>query len=127
VQNFLLLRHSLHTCNLAQNGTGSLSKPAAVNAYRFPGYVPLQSKRNRHSQYSTGDMNTLCAARVEARKNFESNRNLRVGSEELEKSLVHAEEVGKFLRENVVQGQAAGADNYSMLQHVMSAHVILHS
>jgi complex III assembly factor LYRM7 len=65
-------------------------------------------------------MNTLFAARTEARKNFESNRNLRIGSEELEKSLVHAEEVAKFLRENVVQGQAADTEgNYSMHREIM--------
>lgn len=67
-----------------------------------------------------GDMNTLFAARAEARKNFESNRNLRIGSEELEKSLVHAEEVAKFLRENVVQGQAEDTEgNYSMQNDVI--------
>jgi hypothetical protein len=61
-------------------------------------------------------MNTLFAARAEARKKFESNRNLRIGSEELQQSLVHAEEVSKFLRENVVQGQAAAEpDSYSTL------------
>jgi complex III assembly factor LYRM7 len=64
-------------------------------------------------------MPTLHSARAEARRNFESNRNLRIGSEDLEKSLVHAEEVSKFLRENVVQGQAQDAEgNYSMLEHV---------
>ncbi|KAF1942758.1 hypothetical protein EJ02DRAFT_433791 [Clathrospora elynae] len=65
-----------------------------------------------------GDMNTLFAARTEARKNFESNRDLRVGSEELQKSLVHAEEVAKFLRENVVQGQAQDdGENYKLRIH----------
>lgn len=60
-------------------------------------------------------MNTLFAARAEARRNFESNRTLTAGSEELSKQLAHAEEVAKFLRENVVQGQAAdNEDNYSM-------------
>lgn len=63
-----------------------------------------------------GDTHTLMAARAEVRKNFESNRNLRIGSEELQKSLVHAEEVSKFLRENVVQGQAEDPDGkYSMI------------
>ena len=62
-------------------------------------------------------MNTLFAARTEARNKFEANRNLRIGSEELQSSLVHAEEVAKFLRENVVQGQAADpeGESYSML------------
>jgi complex III assembly factor LYRM7 len=62
-------------------------------------------------------MNTLFAARAEARKNFESNRDLAAGSEELSKQITHAEEVAKFLRENVVQGQAAGEDNYSKSLH----------
>ncbi|KAI4656009.1 Mitochondrial zinc maintenance protein 1, mitochondrial [Alternaria ventricosa] len=60
-----------------------------------------------------GDMNTLFAARTEARNKFEENRNLRIGSEELQSSLVHAEEVAKFLRENVVQGQAADPEGES--------------
>lgn len=59
-------------------------------------------------------MNILSAARAEVRKNFESNRNLTAGSEELSKQIAHAEEVAKFLRENVVQGQAADTEgNYS--------------
>tara|TARA_R110002003_G_scaffold121_26_gene10882 strand:- start:5990 stop:6172 length:183 start_codon:yes stop_codon:yes gene_type:complete len=58
-------------------------------------------------------MNTLFAARAEVRRNFESNRNLTVGSEEFSKQITHAEEVAKFLRENVVQGQAADEGSYS--------------
>ncbi|KAF2262457.1 mitochondrial zinc maintenance protein 1, mitochondrial [Lojkania enalia] len=53
-----------------------------------------------------GDFNTLIAARYQARKNFEENRELPTGSEELSKQIIHAEEVAKFLRENLVQGQA---------------------
>jgi complex III assembly factor LYRM7 len=60
-------------------------------------------------------MNTLFAARAEARRNFEANRSLTAGSDELSKQITHAEEVAKFLRENVVQGQAADNEgNYSM-------------
>lgn len=63
---------------------------------------------------SVGDMNTLFAARAEARRNFESHRDLPAGSEETSKQVAHAEEVAKFLRENVVQGQAAETQgNYS--------------
>jgi complex III assembly factor LYRM7 len=58
-------------------------------------------------------MTTLLAARHEARKNFENNRGLATGSEDLSKQIAHAEEVAKFLRENVVQGQADGTGNYS--------------
>lgn len=49
------------------------------------------------------------------RKNFESNRNLQTGSEEFQKQIAHAEEVAKFLKENVVQGQATEGDNYSRI------------
>jgi complex III assembly factor LYRM7 len=52
-------------------------------------------------------LNTLIAARHEARKNFENNRGLTPDSEEYSKQVTHAEEVAKFLRENVVQGQAS--------------------
>lgn len=65
-----------------------------------------------------GDATVLSAARVEVRKNFESNRHLQTGSEEFQKQISHAEEVAKFLRENVVQGQAMGGDNYSMRRSV---------
>lgn len=71
-----------------------------------------------------GDMNTLFAARAEVRRNFESNRSLAAGGDELSKQLAHAEEVAKFLRENVVQGQAADDQgSYSMSG---SAHVFDH-
>ncbi|KAL1610407.1 Mitochondrial zinc maintenance protein 1, mitochondrial [Paraconiothyrium brasiliense] len=52
----------------------------------------------------------LSAARLEARKNFENNRGLATGSEEYTKSIAHAEEVAKFLKENVVQGQATDTE-----------------
>jgi complex III assembly factor LYRM7 len=72
-------------------------------------------KLNGVTHVHIGDMNTLFAARAEARRNFESNRNLTAGSDELSKQITHAEEVAKFLRENVVQGQAADNEgNYSM-------------
>lgn len=57
-------------------------------------------------------MNVLFAARAEIRKNFESNRSLSAGSDEYTQSITHAQEVAKFLRENVVQGQATEADKY---------------
>ena len=61
-----------------------------------------------------GDAIVLSAARVEVRKNFESNRHLQTGSEEMQKEIARANEVAKFLRENVVQGEATEGDNYSM-------------
>jgi complex III assembly factor LYRM7 len=80
----------------------------------FQGTYPNAFELSTQTHTSTGDMNTLFAARAEARKNFESNRNLTAGSAELSKQITHAEEVAKFLRENVVQGQAADENNYSM-------------
>ncbi|CBX91078.1 hypothetical protein LEMA_P061120.1 [Plenodomus lingam JN3] len=71
-----------------------------------------------------GDINVLSAARAEVRKNFESNRSLSAGSEEYTKQITHAEEVAKFLRENVVQGQATDAGKYrasSVVKNISSA------
>lgn len=64
-------------------------------------------------------MNTLFAARAEARRKFESNRGLPVGSEEMSKEIAHAEEVAKFLRENLVQGQAQDEGKYSMFGNII--------
>jgi complex III assembly factor LYRM7 len=73
------------------------------------------TNRIRYPANSTpGDANVLSAARVEVRKNFESNRHLQTGSEEMQKEIARANEVAKFLRENVVQGEATEGDNYSM-------------
>jgi complex III assembly factor LYRM7 len=78
----------------------------------------LNLGRNAKAHSGIGDMNTLFAARAEVRKNFESNRHLTAGSDELSKQITHAEEVAKFLRENVVQGQAADNEgNYSMFSN----------
>lgn len=41
---------------------------------------------------------------------------MQTGSEEFQKSIAHANEVAKFLRENVVQGEATEGDNYSTKQ-----------
>ncbi|KAF2133122.1 mitochondrial zinc maintenance protein 1, mitochondrial [Dothidotthia symphoricarpi CBS 119687] len=65
-----------------------------------------------------GDLNMLSAARAEARKNFEQNRSLAAGSTELSAQVAHAQEVAKFLRENVVQGQATDKQgNYKLRIH----------
>lgn len=71
-------------------------------------------------------MNVLFAARAEVRKNFESNRHLSAGSEEYKKSITHAEEVAKFLRENVVQGKATEVDKYRM-NELLKIHVVSYS
>ncbi|KAF2871869.1 mitochondrial zinc maintenance protein 1, mitochondrial [Massariosphaeria phaeospora] len=83
--------------------------------------MALQAYRNllRSARIAfQGDVNMLVASRQEARKNFENNRGLAPESEELSKQIAHAEEVAKFLRENVVQGQATDdTGNYKLRIH----------
>ena len=67
-----------------------------------------------------GDMNILSAARAEARKNFEQNRTLAAGSTELAAQITHAQEVAKFLRENVVQGQATDDQGSYSTSHMLA-------
>jgi complex III assembly factor LYRM7 len=56
-----------------------------------------------------GDLPTLMAARRAARDNFDQNRTL-ASSEEMTKSIQHAEDVAKILREQVIQGKAVDGD-----------------
>jgi complex III assembly factor LYRM7 len=101
-----------------------MSREMALVAYRnllrsariaFQGMLSnLPRSNDKTAHASLGDANVLTAARAEVRKNFESNRHLQTGTEEFQKQILHAEEVAKFLRENVVQGQATEGDNYSM-------------
>lgn len=51
-----------------------------------------------------GDERLLSAARHEARKGFNSKRQL-AGGEEAAAGIAHAEDVARILRQNVVQGQ----------------------
>ena len=60
-----------------------------------------------------GDLPTLSAARNHVRSVFEENRSLSPASEEYTKSVAEAEEVAKFLKHNVVQGQALGDEEGS--------------
>ena len=111
---------SVHSDNLISNtnvtrhGTRSIPKPPAICAHCLSRCDLSCTPSNDESSLCTGDLNVLSAARAEARKNFESNRHLQTGSDELSTQLAHAEEVAKFLRENVVQGQATDADRYRM-------------
>jgi complex III assembly factor LYRM7 len=101
-----------------------MSREMALVAYRnllrsariaFQGKLKRTSSLNRSATYiCTGDSHVLSNARLEVRRNFENNRHLQTGTEEYTKSIAQAEEVAKFLRENVVQGEATGGDNYSM-------------
>jgi len=110
-----------------------MSREMALVAYRnllrsariaFQGTQSTASSSFLETHIDTGDMNTLSAARAEARKNFESNRNLTAGSAELSKQITHAEEVAKFLRENVVQGQAKDDEgNYSMCHNTCHSYI----
>ncbi|KAF2009772.1 mitochondrial zinc maintenance protein 1, mitochondrial [Aaosphaeria arxii CBS 175.79] len=87
-----------------------MSKEIALQAYRHI----LRSTRVAFQ----GDFNTLAAARWQARQTFEKNRGLPTGSEELTKQITHAEDVAKFLRANVVQGQVVDdKGNYKLNIH----------
>ena len=58
---------------------------------------------------------TLQAARKEARSRFEANRNLTVDAPEALEAISEARNVGKFLRENLVQGvKDESSDTYSI-------------
>lgn len=64
-----------------------------------------------------GDMHVLGAARAFARKHFDDNHALAAGSDEYAKSITHAHDVARILRENVVQGQATEANKYQLRIH----------
>ena len=51
-----------------------------------------------------GDLKVFTAARIEARTQFDNNRNLSSNSNEASKAIEHAESVAQILKENVVQG-----------------------
>ena len=62
-----------------------------------------------------GDTTTLRAAKKEARNRFDEKRNLNVDSPEALEAITEARNVGKFLRENLVQGiKDESTDAYSM-------------
>ena len=92
--------------------------PAAINTHRVPRYLraPASPNSGQANASITGDASTLTAARYEVRKNFDQSRSLLLDSEETSKRVAQAEEIAKFLRENVVQGEAvdAEASRYSM-------------
>ncbi|PVI06136.1 mitochondrial zinc maintenance protein 1, mitochondrial [Periconia macrospinosa] len=87
-----------------------MSREMALQAYRHL----LRSTRIAFE----GDIPTLFAARTKVRSQFEENRSLPTGSKEISDQITHAEEVAKFLKENVVQGHATDADgNYKLRIH----------
>lgn len=56
-----------------------------------------------------GDVSMMNKARVEARKQFNANRNATDDSVASEQGVEHALAVAQILRENVVQGEGAGS------------------
>ncbi|KAK8191244.1 mitochondrial zinc maintenance protein 1, mitochondrial [Phyllosticta capitalensis] len=64
-----------------------------------------------------GDVAVMNAARFEARNNFEANRSLSEDSKDLEKSIAKANDVAKFLKENLVQGQVKDDGKYQLRIH----------
>jgi hypothetical protein len=60
-----------------------------------------------------GDQTTLSAARQEARRRFKEQRHLNPESKEAIEALTEAQSVGRFLRQNLVQGiKAEGQERY---------------
>ncbi|KAI9751248.1 MAG: hypothetical protein M4579_006139, partial [Chaenotheca gracillima] len=62
------------------------------------------------------DLRLLTSARHEARKGFETKRNLTPDDPQLATSIRHAEDVARILRQNIVQGQQVQGEqgeNYS--------------
>ncbi|KAB2577104.1 hypothetical protein BFW01_g2310 [Lasiodiplodia theobromae] len=64
-----------------------------------------------------GDASVLSAARMKARDDFDAQRSLDPDSEDAKKAVTHANDVAKFLRENVVQGQANDNGRYKLRIH----------
>jgi complex III assembly factor LYRM7 len=103
--------------NVARDGPSRIPKPAALCAHRFPRWAHTSCRYAQSTHTRPGDLNVLVAARAEVRKNFEADRHLQAGSDDISKKITHAQEVAKFLRENVVQGEATDdAGNYSTRQ-----------
>ncbi|KAK7538790.1 mitochondrial zinc maintenance protein 1, mitochondrial [Phyllosticta citribraziliensis] len=86
-----------------------MSRVSALTAYRNL----LRSIRIAFE----GDVATMNAARFEARNNFEANRDLPQDSKVLEKSISKANEVSKFLKENLVQGKVTDEGKYQLKIH----------
>jgi hypothetical protein len=60
-----------------------------------------------------GDHATLSAAREEARRRFKEQQHLNPESAEAMEALTEAQSVGRFLRQNLVQGvKAEGEERY---------------
>jgi len=64
-----------------------------------------------------GDVAVLHAARQEARVGFRKNAAMSPHDPSLAAAIAHAEEVAKFLKENVVQGKHEGEDRYKLRIH----------
>lgn len=62
---------------------------------------------------TTGDLHLLEAAKLQANTAFRQNAALDPKSKETEDAIVHANDVAKILRQNIVQGRAIGDDKYS--------------
>jgi len=64
------------------------------------------------------DIPLLTSARKQARSTFLTNRSLTPESPESIAAITHAEDVAKFLRENIVQGQKVeGDEKYKLRIH----------
>ncbi|KUJ08376.1 uncharacterized protein LY89DRAFT_343731 [Mollisia scopiformis] len=64
-----------------------------------------------------GDVAVLHAARQEARAGFRKNAAMSPDDPSLASAIAHAEDVARFLKENVVQGKHEGEDKYKLRIH----------
>lgn len=92
-------RHLLRSTRIAFQGKAPFPFPS----------IPIS---HTHS-LPTGDQAVLHAARQEARNGFRKNAALSPDDPNLAAAITHAEDVARFLRENVVQGKKEGEDVYS--------------
>ena len=82
-----------------------------MSSLRPPLWTPVLSESRAHRLFA-GDLRVLEAARVEARRNFDTKRNLSAGSAEADAGVKHAEEVAAILRQNIVQGVEGNEGKY---------------
>ncbi|KAG7133150.1 Mitochondrial zinc maintenance protein 1 like [Verticillium longisporum] len=64
-----------------------------------------------------GDAPVLAAARQQIRDNFREKSTLPANDPTIQPMIQKAEEVAKFLRHNLVQGQAQGNDSFKLRIH----------
>ena len=97
-------RHLLRATRIAFKGKTSPIYTPKVSPQKpyLPGRLPSYSIL---IYLNTDDNRVLVSARRQARSDFYKNRSLLPSSPEASEKIAHAEDVARFLRQNVVQGQ----------------------